>query len=347
MAFVESHCIPTLVRKIYVVSLVIILLSCSGCRTAYIFHAASGQFDLLKNSIKIEKALKIDSLDDEIKLKLQLVSEIKKFGEEKLGLKKTDNYKTVYIKSERSPIYVLSACPKDSLKRKTWWFPVVGDMPYLGFFNNEKAVMKKERLIKEDMDVSIGVADAYSTLGWFNDPVTLNILKGSIVNLVEIILHEMTHTTLYHKGDGEFNEGLANLVGKAGAIAFCREKYGLAHPFTIEAENNLSDERLFSDYINSLTDALNKVYSSELSYNQKIRRREEIFKLYYEKHSKSKKEYKAERFKDFGEYGFNNAYILSIGLYRRDFPQFYKMLRENNNLILNMLNKLKSIKEMQ
>ncbi|MFC1495627.1 aminopeptidase [Thermodesulfobacteriota bacterium] len=341
MAPLESDSISTLVRKVYVACVAISFLFCSGCGAAYIFQAASGQFSLLNNSIKIEKALKTDSLDDGIKLKLQLVSEIKKFGEERLGLRKTDSYEKVYLKSGRSPIYVLSACPKDSLKRKTWWFPIVGNMPYLGFFDQKKAEKKKNKLKNEDMDVIMRTAGAYSTLGWFDDPVTLNLLAGSTVDLVETILHEMTHTTLYIKGNGEFNEGLANLVGKIGAISFFRNKYGTAHPFTFEAENNLFDELLFSGYINSLIDDLIEIYSSDLSYQHKIRQREEIFRAYHEKHSKSKGEYKTERFKYFGTHDFNNAYILSIALYRREFPKFYKMLEENNNSVRSLLKNLK------
>lgn len=345
MASLESHCLSTPVRKIYVAYLAAILLFCTGCQTAYIFHAASNEFSLLRNSIKIKDALKIDSLNSEIKSNLRLVPEIKKFGEDKLGLKKTGSYETAYIKAKKFTVYVLTACPKDSLKIKTWWFPIVGKMPYLGFFDLKNAIKEKEKLIKEGMDVNIGIASAYSTLGWFNDPVTLNLLRGSTVTLVETILHEMTHATLFIKGDGEFNEGLANLVGKAGAIAFFREKYGRLNPFTIEAENNLFDERLFSNYINSLIEALAKLYNSDLSYSMKIRQRKKIFTSYYEKYSRLKNEFKTDRFEDFGKYGLNNAYILSIGLYTRDFPLFERMLAKNNNSISSMINSLKNRKK--
>ena len=121
----------------------------------------------------------------------------------------------------------------------TWWFPVVGNMPYLGFFDLEKARAEKEKWVQKDLDVIIGRADAYSTLGWFQDPVTRNLLQGSQVDLAETILHEMTHTTLYVKGQGAFNEGLAVLVGKVGTHRFMEKTYGPSHPLTIQAIKEL------------------------------------------------------------------------------------------------------------
>lgn len=187
----------------------------------------------------MEEGLKDDTFSSEQRKRLLLVAQVKAFGEKYLGLKKTQNYQKVCLKSRQNPIYIISASPKDRLVRTTWWFPVVGRMPYLGFFDLESAKEKKERPIKKDLGVTLAVADAYSTLGWFKDFVTLNLLEGSTVRLVETILHEMTHTTLYVKGQGEFNEGLANLVGKFGAVLFFQKVYGPFHPFTLETQKSL------------------------------------------------------------------------------------------------------------
>ncbi|HIJ58907.1 MAG TPA: hypothetical protein HPP41_04510, partial [Deltaproteobacteria bacterium] len=103
----------------------------------------------------------------------------------------------------------------------------------------EGAQEERDRLINEHLDVSLSVADAYSTLGWFKDPVTLNLIEGSTPDLVETILHEMTHTTIYLKGQGAFNEGVAVLVGKAGAFLFFQDVFGPSHPFTEGQRNPL------------------------------------------------------------------------------------------------------------
>jgi predicted aminopeptidase len=232
-----------------------LLLFASGCRISYLFHVAGGQLELLNGSVPIEEALDTEPFTPEQRERLRLVSRIKAFGEEDLGLKKTDNYETVYPHADRESIYLVAASKKDSFSLKTWWFPVVGDLPYLGFFDLEEAREEQARLLNENLDVYLGRAGAYSTLGWFQDPVTMNLIDGTTPQLVNILLHEMTHATLYVKGEGAFNEGLAVLVGKVGAVRFFEKTFGPAHPFTDEAKNALADERLFSRFIDELMTA--------------------------------------------------------------------------------------------
>jgi predicted aminopeptidase len=189
-------------RKYFTVLLLAVLFLPSGCSLEYLYHAAVGQYQLLSESIPVQVALDEDILSSEQKEQLRLVAKIKAFGENELGLRKTDSYETVFLKSGRRPIYTVSASLKDSLHQKTWGFPIVGEMPYLGFFELERAKQEGEKLSGENLDVFIGAAAAYSTLGWFSDPVTENLLTGSTPDLAETILHEMTHTTLYLKRPG-------------------------------------------------------------------------------------------------------------------------------------------------
>ncbi|MFC1867260.1 aminopeptidase [Thermodesulfobacteriota bacterium] len=330
-------------KKNLLVLILILLLSGPGCRFSYILHAAAGQYRLIHDSVLIEEALISDSLEPEHKGRLRLVALIKEFGEKELGLKKTQNYQTVYLKSRQSPIYTVSASPKDQLARISWWFPVVGNMPYLGFFDLQGAKKEKNRLITRGLDVSIGVAEAYSTLGWFKDPVTLNLLTGSMVDLTETILHEMTHTTLYVKNKGEFNEGLANLVGKVSATSFMKRTYGPSHPFTIKAENNLGDARVFSSFLTSLFDKLEGIYDSNKSYQRKLIEREKIFEASLKEFSRIQGLLDNERYRYFGESGLNNAYLMSIGLYNRHFHFFESLLTERESSVREMLVYLQKI----
>ena len=142
----------------------------------------------------------------------------------------------------------------------------------------------------------MGVADAYSTLGWFRDPVTLNLIQGPTVDLVETILHEMTHLTLYIKGQGEFNEGLAVLVGKMGAFLFLERTYGPSHPSTVEAQRSIEDERIFSFFLASLLKDLEYLYNSPLSYSKKLADREKVFARAREDFKFLKKRLKTRRF---------------------------------------------------
>lgn len=312
---------------------IILILFGSGCRFTYLLHAAAGQFRLLHDSVPVEEALKTNALSPEKKDRLRLVARIKDFGEKELGLRETQNYQTVYLKSRKGPVYIISASPKDRLSRITWWFPVVGDMPCLGFFDMESARAEKEGLVRKDLDVAIGMADSYSTLGWFKDPVTLNLIEGSTLNLVETILHEMTHATLFVKGQGEFNEGLAVLVGRVGALHFLERTYGPHHPITIEARRSIEDERIFSSFLASLLEKLERLYNSPIGYHEKLAGREKIFASSVERFRRLKGSLQTRRFSHFGSAEMNNAYLISLGLYHRHFHLFDAVLKERGGSI--------------
>jgi predicted aminopeptidase len=314
---------------ILLAAVLVLMVLCSGCRIAYIMHAAAGQFRLMHRSVPVEEAFRGDSLTAVQKEHLRLVARVKEFGEKELGLKETENYESVYLESPESPLYVVSASPKDRLALITWWFPVVGDVPYLGFFDLENAKSEKEKLLAKDLDVTLGMAEAYSTLGWFRDPVTMNLLQGSTVDLVETILHEMTHTTMYYRGQGDFNEGLAILVGKMGAYQFLEKNYGPEHPLCREARESIEDERLFSAYLRNLLQELAGLYDSQLEYTEKLARRERVFSDALESFEELRDRLQTGRFTRFGSGGLNNAYLMSVGLYHRNFHIFEAIFREN------------------
>ena len=323
----------------------ILILFGSGCRMGYLFHAASGEYELLSGSIPVEEGLKDETLSEEKKNRLRLVGKVKDFGERDLGLKKTENYEKVYLKSRQNPIYTISASPKDQLSRKTWWFPIVGNMPYLGFFDLEKARAEKAQLEKKGLDVNLGAAGAFSTLGWFKDPVTLSLIEGSTYYLVETILHELTHTTIYVKEQGEFNEGFANLVGLMGAKQFLEAHYGPSHPLTIEAQNHIVDERLFSSFISALMEELESLYNSSKSYDEKLAQREKIFAGALASFERLKGKLKTNRFTYFGSSGLNNAYLMSINLYHRHFHLFEAVYKRKGQSIKETLSYFQALAE--
>lgn len=316
-------------KKAHYAVLFFLLITAAGCQLGYLIQAANGQYTLLSESVPLEEGLQSASLGPAERQRLALVPEVKAFGERALGLKKTGSYQSVYLKSSRPPVYTLSASPEDRLSRVTWWFPIVGDMPYLGFFELEKAKQEKEKLLDKGYDVVIGRADAYSTLGWFKDPVTLNLIEGSTLELVQTILHEMAHTTLYVKGQPEFNEGLAVMVGQMGALSFFEEKYGSRHPLAVEARKSIQDERIFSTFLSSVMERLEILYASPLSYQEKLRARETVFSDALKEFDHIKKKLQTDRFFAFGSQKLNNAYLMVIGLYHRHFNLFETVLREN------------------
>ncbi len=324
-------------RKLILSLAFLLILPLTGCQVGYLLHVAAGEFRFLYDAVPVEEVLQQDSLPAAEKRRLALVSRIKDFGENELGLKKSDSYETINLK-DQSPIYTVSASPKDKLALVTWWFPVAGHVPYLGFFDLEAARRERDRLLSKDLDTFVGRAEAYSTLGWFKDPLSLNLIQGSDLNLVETILHEMTHTTLYVKGQGEFNEGLAQLIGKRGALLFLDQTFGPSHPATVEARDSITDEILFSTFLVSLLSELDALYKDpQIPYAQKLAEREKIFARHLDAFEKIKGQMRTRRFANFGKGGLNNAYLMSVALYHRHYLLFETVLAQKGNSINDLL----------
>lgn len=324
-------------RILLLFAVLAVLIPFAGCRAGYLLHVAAGQMRLLSNAVPLEEAVSGSSLEPSQKERLLLVSHVKAFGEKELGLRETRSYETIYLGSDQPPIYTVAAAPKDRLTLITWWFPVVGRMPYLGFFDLQEARVEKQKLLEKSLDVVIGRADAYSTLGWFRDPLTLNLLDGSTLDLVETVLHEMTHATLFVKGQGRFNEGLAQIVGKRGALQFLEKSAGISHPLSLEAAAALEDERLFASFLASVTEALNRLYGSALSLEEKLKERERVFARCLEDFETLKASLKTERFTPFDRAPLNNAYLMSLSLYHSGYPLFEAVLERHGNSIPAML----------
>ena len=329
------HRLPT------VCIILFLLLPISGCRISYLFHVAKGQIELLNGAVPINEALDTEPFTPDQRNKLLLVSQIKAFGVKDLGLEKTNNYETVYPHGSRNPIYVVSASKKDAFSLKTWWFPIVGDLPYLGFFDLKKAREERARLVNENMDVYLGRAEAYSTLGWFQDPVTMNLIDGTTPGLVNTLLHEMTHATLYVNGQGAFNEGLAVLVGKVGAIQFFEKAFGTEHPFTIKARDALADERLFSGFLNAFMAEMEGVYTLKVGYEEKMRIRAQVFETYHKGFEILKEDFKTREFVHFAITPPNNAYLMTVALYHRHFNLFEAVLKKEGGSVKKMMGFLK------
>ncbi len=304
-----------------------------ACNGAYLFHAAIGQYHRIVDAVPIEDALKDPSLGDQELAHLNMIGPLKQFAVETLGLTPTESYTTVYLKPQTSVIYTISASPKDRLSRVTWWFPVVGRVPYLGFFDLTRARAKGKSLTEQGMDVFISQAAAYSTLGWFEDPLTLNMLEASTVDFVETVLHEMTHSTLYLRSQPQFNETLASVVAKHGTILFLEAKFGEYHPWTIEAKHELEDERTFSSFLSTVLEKLEALYGESIPYDEKMGRRTIVFTDAKRTFELQGDRYMTHRFDAFRHMDLNNASILALALYHRYFNDLEAVFFENQGSI--------------
>jgi predicted aminopeptidase len=305
----------------------------SGCSIGYFNHLFQNQLQIIHESRPVEEVLKSDSTSAEEKRKLRLILEAKQFGEEKLGLKNTKNY-TVYADIKRKYVaYIVSAASKYELKPYQWRFPIAGTLLYKGFFDLGMAVKEKKKLEEKGLDTYLRPVAAYSTLGWFKDPVLSSMLKYDDEELVNITIHELAHATLYRKDFPEFNEGFATFIGNQGSLEFFRHRFGRDSKEYKKAEDSIHDNYLFSDFLKEVHEQLKEFYALDISREDKIKGREKIF-------SDSKKQLlqRAEQFRtdDFIRFyngaTLNNAFILSLSEYFIDMNDFYTAfkLHESN-----------------
>jgi predicted aminopeptidase len=218
--------------------------------------------------------------------------------------------------------YIVMAAPKTELTPYTWWFLIVGSVPYKGFFSKEAAQAEIERLEAADYDTNLRTAAAFSTLGWFDDPLLSHLLKYDKVLLGGTVFHELFHNTLYVKGAGAFNESSANFVGHRAAIEFFRERFGENSVEHRRALQLWQEEREFAGFIAELERVLDGLYQSDLARADKLRLREEVFARSKAEWARRVRGRPTHRFRGFSQQPLNNAVLMHYIVYLKDFEVF-------------------------
>jgi len=290
----------------------VLSLAC-GCSVKYVLHVGVGQMKILASRESVEKVLEDPNVAPEAKEKIRVILETKNYAENVIGLNRTNSYTTVVKLDRPVASYNLMAAPPLKLEPVTWWFPIVGRVPYLGYFDKNEALRKESKLKKKGYDTYLRGAAAYSTLGWFNDPIFEPILSYDIPTLVNITIHEMTHSTVFLEGHVDYNEGMALFVGDRGSLDFLSKKYGPDSEYVQKERDNIHDDRVFGAFLRQLHEKLNKLYNSDKSENEKLAGRREIF-------ARAKEDFKklplrAGAYRSFLREDLNNAAILSRSIY--------------------------------
>jgi predicted aminopeptidase len=298
----------------------------------YGINQGIGQLEIVWGAQPIEKVMQDPSFPDSLKRKLVLIDEVRKFAIDSLGLKDTENYKTLYDQKGEELMWVVTACEPFALNPKMWQFPIVGAVPYKGYFDKEKAKKERDLLEKEGWDVSIRNPGGWSTLGWFKDPILSEMLKRSEGDLASLIIHEMVHSTLWVKDSVDFNENLASFIGDTAAYQFLTYKYGKeSKPYTTYLYED-QDYRKFSRYILKATIRLDSLYQS-MSANDPIedkrrKKREMITSIIQNMDTLNLKLTKTPS-KRYEKRLPNNTYFMSYRHYQSKQNTFEKEFEEN------------------
>jgi len=229
----------------------------------YGFIQLKGQLHVINNTVPLSEYIQNSQTPDSLKSKAKLVNQIRAFAFDSLGINYSDNYTEIFDQKGKPSMYVVTACEPYSFTPKMWRFPIVGGFPYKGFFDREKAInLANEIRVTDSLDVGLRTAGGWSTLGWFKDPVLSNMLNRSEGDLASLLIHELTHGTLFVKDSVTFNENLASFIGDKGAVMFLQSKYGKESAEVIQYKNEIADEVLFKQYVLKSAKSLDSLYKS-------------------------------------------------------------------------------------
>lgn len=315
--------------RLFAPAMLLLVVAASSCGGCYYARVGYGQARVLLGRESIDDALASDRLTSEEKQKLALVPTVRAFAQDKVGLVKNGSYTKFYDTGDKPVSWNVTACEATSFKPVEWTFPFVGKAAYKGFFDVEHARAEAAGLEAEGYDVVVREVGAYSTLGWFDDPVFRRMLAGDVHDLANTIIHELTHATVFKSGDIAFNESVATFVGNEGALAFLRAQYGGASKELKIARDRAADEKVFSDYVDGLYAKLDALYRSQASPAEKRARREQIFaasKDDFETVRKTKMR-RPQDYAGFIKKKLNNAVLLGYRHYHTDLDTFRDVFR--------------------
>ncbi|MCZ6832450.1 MAG: aminopeptidase [Acidobacteria bacterium] len=247
-----------------------------GCAVGYVARQSATHLRVLAARQPVDQAIADGKVPPDWLHGIETIRAAKQFGVEHLDLPAADLYETISL-VRPDPTWVVTACPRDALQPVTWWFPVAGRVAYRGYYDREDAQRFAAGLRRKDLDVMVRPAGAFSTLGWFADPIRPSMLQGRESQLVDLVLHEAAHRLVYIKGQTDFNEALATFVGRRGTLLFYRQREDATCPTCRQLENRAVDATTFATFLEEIIQELTTLYDSPTSREEKLTARRQIF----------------------------------------------------------------------
>ena len=197
-----------------------------------------------------------------VRERLQLVPDVRTFAST-LGLEVGDQYTSYAPWPGDRIVTALVATRPGEIAPYEFWFPLVGHVPYKGYFDQERAERDAQEMEVEGFTTCLSAVPAYSTLGWFEDPVTGPMLRGEESELVETLIHELVHRTVYARNAADFNEGIATFVGQEGMIQFFEGRDGPSSASAARARALVADDRAISATLEDTRERVEQLYRTE------------------------------------------------------------------------------------
>lgn len=313
-------------RASHVLATTLLLTACSP---TYVIRAGYEEAKILSRRQSIRKLVDDPRTPPEERAKLALVLQARGFARNALHLKAGDSYTTYSRLKSDTLALVVSAAYRDRFRAYTWWFPIVGHVPYKGFFSESAARAEMRRLEERGLDTYVRPTAAFSTLGWFKDPLVSPVLRYGEVDLVNTVVHEIFHNTIYVAGQAMFNESAANFVGGHGAIEFFCRRDGPESPACTRARDEWEDDLVFGRFLDAFVGELQALYDRpDLTSAQKVAARDTVFARARERFAAEvRPRLRVQSFASFTRDPLNNATLISRRLYYHRLDLFERVLR--------------------
>lgn len=317
-------------------ALLVLAGSFTACSPIYVIRAGIAEAKILSARRPIPEVILDPETDARTRDMLTWAREARTFAMEDLELDVGNAYTSFTQLESDTLALVLSAAYPDRLQSVTWWFPIVGRVPYRGYFSESAARKEQEKLDEDGFDTLLRPTGAFSTLGWFADPLLSTLLRSDEIELVETLIHELSHNHLFVPGQVRFNESFATFVGRAGAVEFFCGREG-GGPDTMKcgrAEARWRDVQRYSVFIDGLIEDLQAVYSdATLDTEVKLARRQEVWEAQRDRYEREvAPTFESLRFGRFMLEPLNNAVLLGQMRYYHRIGDFASLLEREGSV---------------
>lgn len=286
----------------------------AGCSPAYVLRAGYEEAKILWRRQPIERMLQQPEIDPPLRAQLELALAARAYAAGTLRLRAGKSYTSYARVDADQAVHVVTAAHQFKLEPYTWWFPFVGRVPYKGYFSEAQAQAEAAALERDGYDTSVRPSVAFSTLGWFADPLLSTVARYDRVTLVNVVIHELVHNTAYFPGQTTFNESFANFVGHRGAIEFFAQRGD--EPAYARAVMAWDDTLRFSDFLDGFVERLEQAYARGITLDE----RERLFAAAQDECRQLG--LRTTVFDDFMGERLNNAVLLQYRMYTHDLRIF-------------------------
>ncbi len=321
--------LPDAIRPLLIAG--VAALSLSSCSTVnYYTQAAQGQLELLSDARPVDDWLADPRTDEQLRHRLETARQIRSFAVREMGLPDNGSYKNYTALKRPYVLWNVVATPELSLKPLQWCFPVAGCVNYRGYYDKRAAKAYAGQLRRQGHDVEVGGVPAYSTLGWFSDPLISTFINYPDAELARLIFHELAHQIVYVQGDSQFNESFANAVEEAGVASWI-ERFG--NPAMRDGfERHTARKRDFLGLLLKYRRALEETYDSALPDTEKRQTKARLFLALQDDYQVLKANWGGyagyDRF--FAE-PLSNAHLASVATYNDFVPAFRVLLQREKS----------------